>query len=286
MPAWVRLLRPLQWTKNVVVLAGVVFSGNATDPDLLVRAIIAFAAFCLVSSAMYVFNDWHDRAEDRLHPTKRFRPIASGEVPADRAIGLAIALLGIGLVVAALISIALAAVVLAYALLIICYTLWLRQVPFVDLCVIAIGFVLRALAGTVAVNVSISSWLFICTLLLALLLGMGKRTGEIFQVKETRKPHRSTLDRYRRLNVTRLLLVTGLSTVAAYLMYTLAVPAYGRSVPMVVTAPFVAAGVGRYLWLVIREHRGSAPERLLFEDAPLLAAIVAWGLAVATVLAS
>lgn len=286
MPAWLRLMRPLQWTKNVVVLAGLFFSGNATDPGLLYRALAAFASFCLVSSAMYVFNDWHDRTEDRLHPVKRDRPIAAGDVSAERAIGMAIALLGTGLVLASLISLALALVVLAYALLMICYTLWLREVAFVDVVVIACGFVLRALAGTVAVGVSISVWLFICTLLLALTLGIGKRAGEIFLLKGAGPAQRATLKDYGRINLPGLLLISGIATGTAYVMYTLAVPGYGRSVPMLVTAPFVAVALARYLWLVIREHRGSAPEWLVFEDRALAGAVIAWGLAVTVVLAS
>lgn len=286
MPAWLRLMRPLQWTKNVVVLAGLVFSGNATDPTLLARALAAFAAFCLVSSAMYVFNDWHDRAEDRQHPVKRHRPIAAGAVPAERAIGMAIALLGTGLVLAALVTLDLAIVVLAYALLMIGYTLWLREIVFVDIAVIACGFVLRALAGTVAVGVSISVWLFICTLLLALTLGIGKRAAEIHLLQGTGPAQRATLNDYARVNLAGILLASGVATGSAYLMYTFAVPGYGRSVPMVVTAPFVAVAMARYLWLVIRDHRGSAPERLLFEDRPLAGAVLAWALAVTVVLTS
>ena len=286
MPAWLRLMRPLQWTKNVVVLAGLVFSGNVANQSLAIDAFVAFVSFCLVSSAMYVFNDWHDRAEDRLHPVKRSRPIASGEVPAERAIGMAIALLGTGLVLASRVSLQLALVVFGYALLMICYTLWLREVAFVDVAVIAAGFVLRALAGTVAVGVSISVWLFICTLLLALTLGIGKREGELYLLRDQEQPQRTSLHRYREANLSALLLGSGAATVSAYLMYALAVPGYGRSIPMLVTVPFVATAVGRYLWLVIRQHRGSAPERLLFEDHILAISILAWGMAVAVVLAS
>jgi 4-hydroxybenzoate polyprenyltransferase len=276
----------MQWTKNLVVLAGVVFSGQITDIELVTRALLAFGSFCIVSSAMYVFNDWHDRGEDQVHPVKRYRPIASGEIAADRAIGLAIALVGAGLLFAALVSTQVMMVVMAYCLLMICYTLWLRDIVFVDVVVIAVGFVLRALAGTVAVEVSISVWLFACTLLLAITLGIGKREGELHLLRGRAEPHRSTLDGYARLDLPRLLLGAGLATVAAYTMYAIAVPAYGRTVPMIVTVPFVAIAVGRYLWLSIRHHRGSAPEKLLFEDKPLVVVICAWTLSVAVVLAS
>jgi 4-hydroxybenzoate polyprenyltransferase len=235
---------------------------------------------------MYVFNDWHDREEDRLHPVKRTRPIASGEIPADRAIGLAIALVGAGLVVAAHVSLQLMVVVVAYSLLMIGYTIWFRGIAFLDIVVIALGFVLRALAGTVAVDVSISVWLFVCTLLLALTLGLGKREGELHLLRARAEDHRSSLAAYQRLELALLLAVSGVATVSAYVVYTFAVPAYGRTVPMIVTAPFVALAVGRYLWLAIRDHRGSAPERLVLEDLPLVLASVAWAMSVALVLAS
>jgi 4-hydroxybenzoate polyprenyltransferase len=286
MPAWLRLMRPLQWTKNGVVLAGVVFSGNLHQLDIVERSLLAFVAFCLVSSGMYTFNDWHDREEDRRHPVKRRRPIASGEVAADRAIGMAIALLGAGLLIAAMVSWREAMVVFSYSLLMICYTLWFREIVFLDVLVIAIGFVLRALAGTVAAGVSISVWLFVCTLLLALTLGLGKRWAELSQLQQPFPHRRPSLDGYERVNVSRLVLMSGVATILAYLMYTLAVPTYGRSVSMALSAPFVAVAVGRYLWLVIRQHRGSAPERLIFEDRWLAFAVAAWGVAVAIVLTS
>jgi 4-hydroxybenzoate polyprenyltransferase len=279
-------MRPLQWTKNGVVLAGVVFSGQFTDPRLVTQALLAFGSFCIVSSSMYVFNDWHDRAADRLHPVKRYRPIAAEEVASDRAIGFAIGLVGTGLIIAAMVSTQLMLVVMAYCLLMICYTVRLRDIVFVDVTVIALGFVLRALAGAVAVEVVISPWLFVCTLLLALTLGLGKREGELHVLGGRAEPHRATLAAYGHLNLTRLLLLSGGATVAAYTIYTIVVPAYGRGVPMAVTAPFVAVAIGRYLWLAIRLHRGGAPERLLFDDRPLLVAIGAWSISVAVVLAS
>src|SRR5680860_1516174 len=162
--AYVRLMRPHQWSKNAVVLAGVVFSGQATEPAQLVRAIAAVIAFCLVSSAMYVFNDWHDRAEDRLHPTKCFRPIACREVQPSTALYLSCALLVVSLAVAAPIAPALPAVILVYAILMVAYTIWFRRLAVVDVLSIAAGFVLRAAGGAVAVATPISIWLFVCTL--------------------------------------------------------------------------------------------------------------------------
>lgn len=279
-------MRPIQWTKNAVVLAGLVFSGNVGNVDLLTNALITLVAFCLVSSSMYIFNDWHDRDEDRHHPTKRFRPIASGEVPADRALGLGLAVLGLSLVLAAMVSIEVVVVILAYAVLMICYSLWFRETPFLDALVIATGFLLRALAGTIAVGVSISTWLFLCTLLLSLLLALGKRRSDLSLLRVEGSPVRPTLAAYARLNLNRWLICIGIATVLAYLLYALAVPTYGRSTPMLITVPFVALAIWRYLYLAIVMNKGGSPERLLFRDHPLLLCIVGWGAAVAAVLGS
>jgi 4-hydroxybenzoate polyprenyltransferase len=279
-------MRPLQWSKNAVVLAGLVFSGNAGYPDLVLRAVLATIAFCLVSSSMYVFNDWHDRAEDRLHPLKQQRPIASGAIQPERALGLGIALLGMGLILAAAVSLAVALVILTYALLMVAYTLRFREMAVVDILVIAIGFVLRAIAGAVAVSVSISVWLFVCTLLLALMLGVGKRRQEVNAQGTGGGFRRPSLAGYSRSNLDAWLAGLGVMTILAYTLYTFAVPSYGRGLPMVVTVPFVIAAIGRYLYLVFRFNLGGSPELLLVRDRILLGCIVSWMVAAGAVLAS
>lgn len=286
LPAWLRLLRPIQWTKNAVVLAGLVFSGNAGDPMAVREAVLAFLAFCLVSGAMYVFNDWHDRTEDQLHPTKRLRPIAAGDVTASQAFAAGVAAFLLALALAALVSMSLMMIVLGYAGLMAAYTLWFRGWPFLDILVIALGFVLRAIAGAVAVDVSISIWLFVCTLLLALLLGLGKRRSDVTLRGAGGSSLRPTLAAYGKLRLDRWLLALGAATAGAYVLYALAVPTYGRVVPMLVTAPFVVLAIWRYLYLVIRKNLGGAPERMLFQDRPLLGCIALWGLTVALVLGS
>lgn len=286
MPAWVRLMRPLQWSKNAVVLAGLVFSGNAGSGELLFRAMTAAIAFCLVSSSVYVFNDWHDRAEDRLHPQKQCRPIASGEIQPERALGLGIALLGLGLTIAASVSLLVAVFILAYALLMVAYTLWFRDFAVVDILVIAIGFVLRAMVGAVAVSVSISVWLFVCTMLLALMLGTGKRRQEVIATADYSGLRRPSLGAYARANLDAWLAGLGILTIMAYMVYALAVPSYGRALPMLLTVPFVFAAVGRYLYLVFRYDLGGSPELLLVRDRTLLVFIVSWMFAAGVVLAS
>ena len=200
LPAVIRLVRPHQWSKNAVVLAGVVFSGQATDGAQLLRALVAAVAFCVVSGSMYAFNDWHDRVEDRLHPVKRRRPVASGAVSSSLALaasgGLALAAFFIGWTISA----ALAGIILAYALLMLAYTGWFRRIAVLDVLTIAAGFVLRALAGAVAVAVPLSGWLFVCTLLLALLLGLGKRRHELRMLSGAngrRRPDQAGYDRFK-----------------------------------------------------------------------------------------
>lgn len=284
--AYVRLMRPHQWTKNAVVLAGVAFSGQASDPAQLARAVVAVLAFCLVSSAVYGFNDWHDRVEDRLHPTKRFRPIAAHEAPPSAALGLSGGLLVISVVVAWLIAVPLAGVILVYAFLMAAYTIWFRRLPIVDVLTIATGFVLRAIGGAVAVAAPISMWLFVCTLLLALMLGLGKRRHELRMLHGETMHHRPSLAGYARIGLDRVMLVVGLLTLGAYTLYSIAVPSYGRTVPMIATLPFVAVAIVRYLYLVLRLNQGGSPEVLLIRDRPLFLSIAVWSVAVAIVLAS
>lgn len=285
LPAWFRLLRPLQWSKNLFVFAGLVFGVRFDDAHAVVNACAAFIAFCLVSSGMYVFNDWHDREEDRRHPTKRTRPIASGEVAADRALGLAIGLLGIALVLAAWVSVGVAIVVLIYALLMVTYTLRFRERPVVDVVVIAAGFVLRAFAGTISVSVPISVWLFVCTLLLALLLGICKRRQEVATLEVGLDLRRPTLATYQQLPLDRIIVALSVLTLAAYTMYTLAANR-GEGIPLLVTLPFVAAALGRYVYLVLGKKELRSPEVLVLNDAPMALCVLGWVASVAVLVMS
>lgn len=283
---YVRLMRPHQWTKNVVVLAGVAFSGQAGDPAQVARALAAVVTFCLASSAVYAFNDWHDRAEDRLHPAKYVRPVASGEITPAKALafagGLAAAAVGLALTI----SVPLAGIMLTYTGLTTAYTVVFRRVPVLDVLTIALGFVLRALAGAVAVSVPLSGWLFVCTLLLAVMLGLGKRRHEIRMLGGATARRRPSLAGYARIDLDRLILAMAILTSGAYTLYALTVPTYGRQLAMIVTVPFVVLAIGRYLVLVFRHDLGGAPEVLLVQDRILFLGIAAWSLTTAIVLLS
>lgn len=269
-----------------MVLAGVVFSGQAGDLGQLTRAIVAVFAFCVVSSAVYAFNDWHDRTEDRFHPVKHRRPVASGEIAPANALAFGGGLLAAASAIALSISPGLAGIVLVYAGLMVAYTLWLRRVAILDVLTIAMGFVLRAAAGAAAVAVPLSVWLFVCTLLLALMLGLGKRRHELRVLGGQTGRRRPSLVGYARFDLDRLILLVAFMTAGAYALYALAVPTYGRDFAMLVTVPFVLLAIGRYLVLVLRHNLGGAPEALLVHDRPLLLSIIAWSVAIGIVLAS
>ncbi len=277
--AWIRLLRPVQWSKNAVVFAALVF-GHQNDVDDGVRALVAFVAFCAMSSATYIFNDWSDAERDRLHPVKRFRPLAAGTIASRPAMAVSAILALLALVLAWPVSPMLTAVVLAYAVLMTAYTLVLKRVMILDVFVIAGGFLLRAIAGGVAVNVPISTWLMLCTMLLALFLGFSKRRNELTTLDRDAALHRTSLRGYTIEILDQFILISAASAVMAYAMYTFSAATVPESGIMMITVPIVMFAMFRYLYLVYGRTLGGAPEVLLFHDRPLLGSIAVWGVTV------
>jgi 4-hydroxybenzoate polyprenyltransferase len=275
--AAVRSLRPRQWAKNLFVFAGVVFSQNLFTP-LLGRAAIAFAIFCGLSGAIYLVNDAVDMHKDRLHPTKRQRPIASGALPRWLGVALAAALLAGCLGAAFALSVPFGAVALAYAVLLVAYSLWLKAIVIVDVLTVAIGFVLRAIAGAAAVDVSISGWLIICTILVALFLALGKRRHEYLSLRGTAAAHRPILAEYSEGFLDQMIAVVSASTVTAYALYTMSPETVGkfhtRFLPL--TLPFVLYGIFRYLYLLYHRELGGNPSDLLLSDRALLLNTLLW----------
>lgn len=280
---WLRLLRPIQWSKNAVVLAALVFGRAWEEPENIPRALVAVLAFCLVSSAGYIVNDWVDIDRDRHHPLKRNRPLAAGAIPVRRALYLAALLLAASLGISAAIAPGLALVVAAYAILMTGYSLWLKHVIILDVFIIACGFLLRAFAGGVAVHVRISPWLMLCTVLLALFLGFCKRRNEMLTLDTSASRHRRSLDGYTKQILDLFILLAASSTLMAYSMYTFTAESVPANDAMMVTIPIVAFALFRYIFLVYGRALGGAPEVLLFRDRPLFASIVLWGIAVAGV---
>ncbi len=274
----IRLIRPSQWIKNGVVLAGLIFSGKAEATGLVEKGLLATAAFCFLSSSVYVLNDLIDRERDRAHPLKKNRPIASGRIGTGTAATLFMVLGSVGLVISGLINSNLLIVSLGYMLLMVLYTFWLKNIVIIDVMTLAAGFVLRALAGAVAINVEFSSWLLISTFVLALFLGFGKRRHELILLETNASEHRRSLEKYSPYLLDQLIGVVTASAVITYLFYTLS-PEVGAKLGtsyLFVTVPFVIYGIFRYLYLVHKEERGGSPTTLLLTDKPLLIDVLLW----------
>ncbi|HET8578624.1 MAG TPA: decaprenyl-phosphate phosphoribosyltransferase [Methylomirabilota bacterium] len=270
-------LRPRQWVKNLFVFAGLVFSQNLFTP-LAWRALAAFVIFCGLSGAVYLFNDVADIAKDRRHPLKRHRPIASGALPARAALAVGGALLVVSLAGAFMLSARFALVALGYGALLTAYSAWLKHVVIVDVLVVAVGFVLRAVAGAVAVDVEISGWLLICTVLIALFLALGKRRHEFRTLRGEAAAHRPILAEYSEGFLDQMVAVVTASTVTAYALYTMSPETiakfHTRLLPL--TLPFVLYGIFRYLYLLYRREQGGNPSDLLLNDRALLLNTLLW----------
>jgi 4-hydroxybenzoate polyprenyltransferase len=279
-------MRPKQWSKNLFVFAGVIFSKSILDPEPLLTSIFAFALFCLLSSAVYLFNDVIDYKEDCKHPRKCKRPIASGALSRAVASLFAVAFAVVGLVLSFLLSVEFGIAAALYTGLMLFYSLFLKKVMIVDVLCIAIGFVLRAAAGALAINVEISSWLLICTGLLALFLGFSKRRHELVILEGAASQHRFALTGYNPQVLDQMISVVTASTVMAYALYTVSaetVAKFGTRL-LGLTIPFVLFGVFRYLYLVHIKGEGGSPERSLLNDRPLLIDILLWVIASGVIL--
>jgi 4-hydroxybenzoate polyprenyltransferase len=277
-------MRPRQWPKNAVVLVGLVFARELGDPTQVARAVTAALLFCLLSGAVYLVNDLRDADKDRLHPTKRLRPIASGALaPSVAAVAAAAFVVG-GLGAAFWLSPAFGAVALAYLALQGAYVAGLKDAVLLDVLLLAGGFVLRAVAGAVVVDVPISPWLYVCTLLLALFLALGKRRQELVLLAGEASDHRPALDHYTVPLLDQLLQVVTTSLLVAYMLYTFFAENLPRNRAMMLTIPLVLYGLFRYLYLVHARGEGGSPEEVLLRDRPLALCLILWGASAAAIL--
>jgi len=279
-------LRPEQWTKNLFVFAGLLFGGRLMQADALWRAACAFAVFCAVSGAVYLFNDLADREADQRHPLKRMRPIASGRLSVRTAL-VAGTMLGIGGIVAATyLQPLLGLVTGAYVALLLLYSAALKHLVIVDVLTIAAGFVLRAVAGAIVIEVPIGHWLLICTTLLALFLALSKRRHELVLLGDGAIGHRRILEEYSPYLLDQMIAVVTASTLIAYTLYTVnpeTTERFGTN-RLGLTIPFVLYGIFRYLYLVHQKRGGGSPAAMLLTDGPLLACVALWTLGVALIL--
>jgi len=288
-PAVVSLLlslRPGQWTKNLLIFAGLLFGKKLFDARAVADAILAFGVFCGLSGIVYLINDIADRETDRRHPLKARRPIASGALPVRTAILAAIAI-GLGsLMAATLLGKWFTGVALGYIALQALYSGPLKHIVIIDVLTLSIGFVLRAVAGAVAVDVEISHWLLVCTVLLALFIALAKRRHEIVLLAGDAVSHRPILGEYSPYLLDQMISVVTASTLIAYIFYTISPETQAKfgTAWLGLTIPFPLYGIFRYLYLVHRREGGGSPADLLLTDRPLLLCVALWALAVAAII--
>jgi 4-hydroxybenzoate polyprenyltransferase len=282
--ALLKSMRPRQWTKNIIVYAALVFDQQFFHLEAFLRTTAGFLLFCLISSAVYIFNDLADVESDRQHPDKKHRPIASGKLPISVAWSAGIALVLISLPLGYLLSPAFFAVLLVYFLLNLAYSLWLKHIAILDVLIIAAGFVLRVHAGVTLIHVErFSPWLSVLTTLFALYIGFGKRRSELALLSHGAGAHRKVLDGYTLPLLDQFITIVSGMTIVVYALYTFFAPNVPANHTMMLTIPFVLYGIFRYLYLIQASHAAGAPEEVLLSDRPLQITVALWGLAVMAV---
>ena len=285
--ALIRSLRPRQWTKNLIVFFGLIFGEQLRNPEAVSRATLAFAIFCALSGVVYLINDIRDRDADRMHPAKSRRPIASGALGVETA-GLAALLIGAAAIAGAfvLLTPAFGLIAVAYVTLLTLYSVWLKHIVILDVITLAAGFVLRAYAGAVAINVEFSHWLLLLTLLSALFLALSKRRAELVTLADDAKGHRRSLAEYSPYLLDQMIGVVTACTLLAYAFYTIddeTVLKFGTDA-LLWTVPFPLYGIFRYLYLVHQREGGGDPSETLLTDRPIQLCVALWGLAVIWIL--
>ncbi len=278
--------RPQQWIKNLLLLAPLLFAKKLSDRNRIAEALAAFAVFCALSAGVYLLNDLLDRKRDLSHPVKSRRPIASGRLRPGTVIAALLTLFAGGLACAWLLSPAFAVTALSYVLLNLAYSFYLKEKVILDVMTIAFGFVLRALAGAVAIDVEISPWLILCTILLSLFLAFCKRRCELESLERASANHRITLGEYSLTFLDQMISITTASTVVCYSFYTISPEVEQKlgTQRLFVTIPFVLYGIFRYLYLVHRRGQGGNPASSLLADRPLLVCVGLWAGVVAAIL--
>jgi len=286
LPALLRLMRPQQWLKNGFVFVGLLFGHAWNDPVRLGQALAAFAAFCLLASAVYVMNDLIDREQDRLHPEKKRRPLAAGAASVTAAVVLALACLAVGSVAAVLWAGSAPWIFFAYVALNVAYSFGLKHVVILDVFIIAAGFMLRILAGTLGLDIAPSQWLLLCGLMLTLFLGFAKRRAELNALLADSAGHRRVLEHYTASMLDQFIGIAAAGTVISYALYTVSAEtmALHGTRGLIATVPFVLYGMLRYLWRLHARGGGGDPARELLTDPHLLAATVGWLLLVLALL--
>lgn len=281
--ALITTMRPRQWLKNTIIFAALVFDRQLSIENwpAVLRTFLGFVIFCLLSGVVYIINDIADLEADKQHPIKKNRPLASGELSVNVARGFAIITLLIIIPMSFLLSPAFGIVAVSYLVLNLAYSNWIKNIPLLDVFAIALGFVLRILAGVTLIEVArFSPWLYVVTTLGALYIGFGKRRAELALLADRANSHRKVLDGYTLPLLDQLITIVSGTTIIAYSLYTFSAPNLPDNHAMMLTIPFVMYGIFRYLYLIEVKHRGGAPEEVLFSDHPLQITIILWGITI------
>ena len=282
--ALTKTMRPRQWTKNGFIFFGLIFDKQLFMVEPFLRTVLGFFLFCLVSSAVYLFNDIADLEADRNHPEKKFRPIASGKLPVRVALSAALLLTFTAIPLGYLLSPGFALILTAYLLINLLYSRWLKHVSILDVLIISSGFVLRVAGGVALITVErFSPWLYMLTILFSLYIGLGKRRAEMDLLAEDASAHRKVLDGYTIPLLDQYITIVSGMTIVAYSLYTFSAPNLPENHSMMLTIPFVVYGIFRYLQLIQTGHVAGAPDEVALKDRPLQATVLLWGLAVIAV---
>jgi len=281
--ALIKTMRPRQWTKNLIIFAALVFDRQLglEHLDATLRTLAGFVIFCFLSGLVYIINDIADVEADRIHPDKRKRPIASGQLPVNIAIIAGAIIFLVTIPISFWLSFWFGVVAFVFLLENLAYSKWLKHIPLIDVLMIALGFVLRVAAGVTLIQVArFSPWLYVVTTLGALYIGFGKRRAELALLAGDANSHRRVLEGYTIPLLDQYITIVSATTIIAYSLYTFSAINLPDNHVMMLTIPFVIYGVFRYLWLIQVKQIGGAPEDVLLEDRPLQATIILWGLAI------
>ncbi len=274
-----RSLRPKQWTKNIILFAPLIFSQNIGNRELALSTLISFIVFCMLSSTVYILNDLIDLEQDKIHPVKSKRPLASGLLKPAYAVITFVVLLILSTVISLVyLNLLFISVAGAYFLLQVAYSIKLKHIVIIDVFSIAAGFSLRVLAGAEAIEVTFSTWLFFCTILLALFLALSKRRNEIILLDNNATNHRKILFEYSANLLDQMISIVSTTTVIAYILYTVSpetVNKFGTD-NLKYTVPFVLYGIFRYLYLMHQRNEGGSPEKVLLNDRPILLTVITY----------
>ncbi|MCF7753018.1 decaprenyl-phosphate phosphoribosyltransferase [Paenibacillus xylanexedens] len=278
----IRLLRPKQWTKNLLLFAALLFSFEEIRTETILATLLGFILFSLVAGCVYILNDFVDRDRDRQHPVKKYRPMASGQVNPSHALLFGILLLILSVGTAFMMNPLFGVLCIVYFLLNVSYSFVLKHLVILDMMTIAAGFVLRAIAGGVLIHVPFTPWFLICTMLLSLFLAIGKRRNELTLLEGNTGSHRKVLDNY---SITLLDQFNTIVTTATIISYSLFTFTSDRTIHLMWTIPLVIYGMFRYLYLIHMKNQGGSPDRVLFEDKPILITVMLYVISVITIFA-